>query len=587
MAQQVGVAFLRRAVTAGAGEANAYDVVAVELAALFGAERCRFAAANKNRLPRPPRLTAEQAIGGKAMAVTEQRDGGAGAEDLNILANTAAAPMSSRTAGIGDELEAMEQDGVVGFVHLDRQVGRVEDRAQRLRAILVEPAAIPAEDEIVHHPWPAGVVMHPAEDGIGPVRERTHHALRQRLGKRAVDGVEDADLNVRPAAAGGRIFRIEKALAPRHGPDRPLDPIIVRHVHFGKGADAESRVGARVVYVGVDAGLDLIAAAREIDNGLIPLDVDIHADTHRLGAGADIVEHVIEAVDAIGNGRDQLARALLRSRQELLDGTVHSRASLRAVEGAQALGADMIGIALRAQVAAHLLRNPDIAKDDAQQVLIELAFADEPHGQNAEALLKSLGDPLHGLRTWRGTSDVDVVRRVDDVSEQPPLLENRHHHVEIGIVAPSEIGIVGDDGVSRVELIERNVGKDVLDHVGHGAEMARRVVALGDQSRRRVEYAGGEILALANSLGERGAPQRSAHLLGDRDQRIPDERERDRVDLAVRITGHAGSPDRSRSRDVQVHLRPRHHRKERRSCIRAPRPDTDPRRHPPASCRSG
>src|ERR1700730_12248718 len=156
MTQQVGVAFPWRAITAGAGEADADYVVAVELAALFRAERCRFAVANKNRLPWPPRLTAEQAIGGKAMAINEQRDGGAGAEDLNILANTAAAPMFSRTAGIGDELEAMEQDGVVGFVHLDRQVGGVENRAQRLRAILVEPAAIPAEDEIVNHPSPPG-----------------------------------------------------------------------------------------------------------------------------------------------------------------------------------------------------------------------------------------------------------------------------------------------------------------------------------------------------------------------------------------------------------------------------------------------
>src|ERR1700736_6952733 len=100
MAQQVGVAFLRRAITAGAGEANADYVVAVEVAALFRPERCRFAVANKNRLPWPPRLTAEQAIGGKAMAITKQRDGGAGAEDLDVLANTASASMSPRAAGV-------------------------------------------------------------------------------------------------------------------------------------------------------------------------------------------------------------------------------------------------------------------------------------------------------------------------------------------------------------------------------------------------------------------------------------------------------------------------------------------------------
>src|SRR3984893_4784426 len=99
MTQQVGVAFPWRAITAGAGEADADYVVAVELAALFRAERCRFAVANKNRLPWPPRLTAEQAIGGKAMAITKQRDGGAGAEDLEVRAHAASASMSPPGAG--------------------------------------------------------------------------------------------------------------------------------------------------------------------------------------------------------------------------------------------------------------------------------------------------------------------------------------------------------------------------------------------------------------------------------------------------------------------------------------------------------
>ena len=63
----------------------------------------------------------------------------------------------------------MEQDRIVRLMHLDRQVGSVENRAKRLRSILVEPSAIAAENEIVHHPAPAGLVVDTAEDRIGPV----------------------------------------------------------------------------------------------------------------------------------------------------------------------------------------------------------------------------------------------------------------------------------------------------------------------------------------------------------------------------------------------------------------------------------
>ena len=150
-------------------------------------------------------LPAEQPVGRKLVPIAEQRHRGGGAQDLHVLADAAAAAMPARAARIRDQLEAMEQDGIAGLVRLDRQVCRVEHRAQGLRAVLVGTPAISPEDEVVHHPRPAGLVVHAAEDRIGPMGERAHRALRQRLGERAVDRVVDAHLDRRPPAARRRI----------------------------------------------------------------------------------------------------------------------------------------------------------------------------------------------------------------------------------------------------------------------------------------------------------------------------------------------------------------------------------------------
>src|SRR6266852_5200487 len=101
------------------------------------------------------------------------------------------------------------------------------------------------------------------------------------------------------------------------------------------------------------------------------------------------------------------------------------------------------------------------------------------------------------------------MRRVDHISEQLAILEYGHHHVEIGIVTAAEVGVVGEDRVSGIQLLERNVVENVLDHIRHGTEMPGSVVALGGQSRQGIENAGGEVLTLANGLGKGGAPKRA------------------------------------------------------------------------------
>ncbi len=239
----------------------------------------------------------------------------------------------------------------------------------------------------------------------------------------------------------------------------------------------------------------------------------------------------------------QLARAPLRARQDLLDGPEHGRTSTFAEQRAQALRADVVGIALRPEIAADLLGDSDVAEDHPQQILVELALPDQLHRQDANAFLKGLGDALHRLRAGGRTADVDMMRRVDDVAQEHVAVEHGHHHVEVRIVPAAQERVVGDDGVARRDAVQRHVVEDVLHHVGHRSQMSRRVVALGDEPGLRIEDAGGEILAFAHRLGECGAAKRAAHLVRDRDQRVPYDRQRDRVDLTVRLIAHGAPPD--------------------------------------------
>ena len=123
-----------------------------------------------------------------------------------------------------------------------------------------------------------------------------------------------------------------------------------------------------------------------------------------------------------------------------------------------------------------------------------------------------------------------MVRRVDDVADQRRLEEHGHNLEEIGEVAGPERGVVQDDRIARPEPLRLEVAQRVLDGERHGAEVTGAEIALGDQPGPAVEYAAGEIVALAHALGEGGMPDRRTDLFGDRQHGVPDHGKRDGVD---------------------------------------------------------
>src|SRR5215468_1490342 len=131
------------------------------------------------------------------------------------------------------------------------------------------------------------------------MRESAHRPLRQRLCQRAIDGVEDADLQNRPPTRGGRELGIEEAAFAHLELDRSHAAFGLRLQGIAEGLDGEHRIGTRVVDIGIESGGYAIRGARKVELYLalaVEGDVDRHSDWRR--AGTIVVEMILKAVGA-------------------------------------------------------------------------------------------------------------------------------------------------------------------------------------------------------------------------------------------------------------------------------------------------
>ena len=168
---------------------------------------------------------------------------------------------------------------------------------------------------------------------------------------------------------------------------------------------------------------------------------------------------------------------------------------------------------LSQQVAAHLVRHANIAKHDAQDVLVDLALAHEAHGQDAQSLLKRLGDAVHLLRARRGAAHVDLVRRASNEPDHTLVEKHRHDLVGVGEMTGADEAIVDQDGVTGLQRVDREVLQDRLGHSRHGAQMPWAEVALRDHDGVAVEDGRGKIIAFANAFREGRVTQGHAELV--------------------------------------------------------------------------
>ena len=85
---------------------------------------------------------------------------------------------------------------------------------------------------------------------------------------------------------------------------------------------------------------------------------------------------------------------------------------------------------LREIVAAPLLRHARIEQQQVEDVLLQLALAEQPDQRNARAFLIDLGAARHAAR--RDAADVGVMRDVAHEADELAVGEHRHRHVDVG-----------------------------------------------------------------------------------------------------------------------------------------------------------
>ncbi len=130
-----------------------------------------------------------------------------------------------------------------------------------------------------------------------------------------------------------------------------------------------------------------------------------------------------------------------------------------------------------------------------------------------------------------------MVRDVGHEAEERPLVEHGRDERDVVEVHAAQVGVVDEDAVARGEAVGP-VGRDGPRHdVGERAQVRGLGEGLGDGAQVAVEERAGEIPAGLDVGGVGGAPEGRPHLLGDREERVADDLEADRIDVGGQSTG--------------------------------------------------
>src|SRR2546422_1569214 len=211
-----GIALERVAVAAGARLLERDDVAVRELARLLAVDDLLARPRVDHRATELPRLAAAETVGRELLPVGEIRQLSLVCEKAQIAADTAAAPERAGAGGIADQLEALDDQRLVGLLRLHRDVGGVERPRHRLAAVLCRAGSRSREHQLVgdEPPLPRAVpategrVRHVRGGGRDPVGERRREGAQHRLERPIAD-----DRTRSPTGGGPRVE--ERALRRR------------------------------------------------------------------------------------------------------------------------------------------------------------------------------------------------------------------------------------------------------------------------------------------------------------------------------------------------------------------------------------
>ena len=250
-------------------------------------------------------------------------------------------------------------------------------------------------------------------------------------------------------------------------------------------------------------------------------------------------------VPALGELADLGAKTRLRRGR----GFVHAGAQrVRAVavdELDHAVAPDLERRGLRAQVAHGDVGQPDVAGDEVEQALVELAPLEELDRRDAQPLLVDL-HRITGVAPRAHAADVEVVSQRAADGDERPAMEDRQEGLDVGEVLAALVGVVGDDDVAFFPLCDGNrLVQCGAQRAAHRVQMDGDAARLRDDSPIEVEDRGGVVEHLPDDGGVGGAENRRRHLLGDTHQRVVHD-----------LEGHGIDSHRSQSPVEIIGLRP-------------------------------
>ena len=391
---------------------------------------------------------------------------------------------------------------------------------------------MPADEDVVH----------------GALAGGGNH-VREGLGEGAEEDVGDAlgGLDVAGGDGGGR-SRVHQAALGGDDGDGSQDALVGGRGLADDAAEDVEGGGERDGKGRVDAAASLGGGLGEVEGHGVAADGDGDGDGDRLVGEAVVVHDVAEGVVAVGQGADGGAGEALGVVEEgglvlVDDGPAVAVDHLLEAALAGAAGGDLGG-----EVAAALVGRAGVAAEEGDDLLVDLAGADELERRDDEALLEELGRAGEGAGGH--AADVGVVCAVGDEADEglaaggvcpsicgtgrpfDRLRANVHPSLRGGEdggdegdvveVGAAEVGVVEGDDVAGVELEALEGGGDGS---GHGAEVDGDVGGLRDHVAVWVKEGAGVVLALLDVGGEAGAAKGDAHLLGDGGEEVLEDLE--------------------------------------------------------------
>ena len=257
------------------------------------------------------------------------------------------------------------------------------------------------------------------------------------------------------------------------------------------------------------------------------------------------VDRVLERVGAVGDAAELLTQQRLRVADQLLHLRLDQVDPVLVDDCLQARLTRPARGDLSEDVALGRLGDAHVAEDEAQDLVVQLTFANEVDRRNVERL--AVG--RRGLcmeAPWHGPAGVRPVRGVLDEGQEIAVAEDRHDRPHVLAVSAPDEGVVHDEDVALVDPLLADPRDQALHRVRERSDVGRQVLLpLGDHASVAVADSRAEVTSLADDKRVADALEHQTHLVDDAHEGV-----------AEHLEGHRIDPPDARRRGHRPPLRP-------------------------------